>query len=475
MGATFGLITCVLAVGQPLDRAEWQLTPHLAPGLELVYIGTYTEEALVPGVQYQRQYRLEATALVLATQPNRSEVAFMTALGLKTTPRDGEKNAVFAHPWSVRLELAEVDKQGKVHPRPGVNLLPPLTGPPTLETGAFVELPRTRVGRQHSWEVADEGRPPRTWQVTGIETCQGVGCVKIRGQQQSEDWDRPRADRAGWRRQDTVWLSPQLGIAYKVERLIERRDPARREPTQRSTVRYELESRLQFPGKLFEDRRQEILKARKFHDDAALLLKQPAQYRQQLDWLAKKITLHLENQAPTPYRKALVNLQTRLESARRGDTPPELVEEEEEPRPTAVAIGQRAPDFVVSALTGKETVRLQRYRGRPVLLFFYNPTTPTGKDVLAFARTLSQRYPNNLAIMAMAVSNDLTLVRRQHADMGLSFPILSGQGLHLTFAVEATPRILVLDAEGIVRSAQTGWGFHVPREITEEIQRCLPK
>lgn len=473
MGATLSLVSCVLVLGQPTDRADWQMGVQLVSGLELVYSGTYVEEALAPGIQYQRTYRLETTAFVLETMPNSWQVAVMTALSLHNSRSPETKGAALAQPWSVRLELLEVDKQGHLQPRSGSRLLLPLSGPPTLESGAFVELPRSRVGRNHAWEVAEEGRPPRSWQCLGLETCQGIPCLKLQGRQQADDWEQPRADRTAWCRRDTVWLAPQLGVAFKVERIIERRTPARREPTHRSLVRYELESRLQYPGKLREDRRQEILKTLKLVEEANVLLRQPAQYRHHLEVLAKKISWHQDNHPPTPYRKALLNLQTRLENAHRGDPAPEQVEEEPSPLAAPVGLGQRAPDFVVSNLTAKDSVRLYRLQGRPVLLVFFNPTMDSGKQVLEFARALDKKYANNLAILALAVNDDAQLARKQHQEMRLPFPILAGKGLHLTFGVEATPRLVLLDAEGVMRLAFTGWGLQVPQEIQGEIQRCL--
>jgi hypothetical protein len=51
-------------MGQATDRTEWQLSPQLSPGLELVYTGAYLEESLIPHVQHQRHYRIETHVLV---------------------------------------------------------------------------------------------------------------------------------------------------------------------------------------------------------------------------------------------------------------------------------------------------------------------------------------------------------------------------------------------------------------------------
>jgi peroxiredoxin len=465
------LLIGALALGQATSRSEWQLAPQLAAGLELVYEGMYTEETLIPNVQFQRQYRIEARIFVLDTPGRHFEAAFMTAL----TPRLPNPGSKENKPGSVRLEIATIDSQGKLASRSGAVLLPPLDGPPLLETGCIIELPRSRLAKDSVWEVNEEGRPPRSWRVLGLDTSAGVTCVKIVGQQQSYDWDQPRADHTAWRRHDTILVNPKLGVAERVERVIERRDPARREPTHRLTVRYELSSPLRYTGRLFEDRKAEILKAKRFHDDAAAMLRQPAQYRPQLDTLIKRVSLHVENQAPTPYRKAVFHLAARLESARRGDTPPELIGQETPAPRTAAAIGQRIADFVVTDITGQKSVRLSRLLGRPLVVIFYNPTTDLGRDVMYFARGLLEKHEHRMGVMAMAVTDRTEDALKQQRDLQLPFEILDGHGMRLTFGADATPRLVLLDAEGVVHTMHTGWGPHVPREIEEELGRLLKK
>src|SRR4051812_33851475 len=144
-------------------------------------------------------------------------------------------------------------------------------------------------------------------------------CAKVLGQQQSDDGDRPRADSTAWRRRDVVWLSMQTGVAVKVERTVERRDPARREPSHRTVTSYTLESRLRYPNNLFDDRKQEILLARKVVGDAAGLLKEPTGDSSRLAALLRKVSHHIEHRPSTPYRQALENIVERVDHARRGE------------------------------------------------------------------------------------------------------------------------------------------------------------
>jgi hypothetical protein len=458
------LLTCGLALGQPLDRSEWQLAPHLFPGLELVYSGSFSEEALIPGVKFERTYRLDTTIFVMESKPDRWETAILTALSLRG-PKSGPTS-----PTSVRLELGTVDKKGRLTGK--VNLAIPLAGPPTIESGAILELPKLPVQGNNPWFINEEGRPPWRWEILGTAMCSGTSCVKLFGEQVSEDWDRPRADQTAWRRRDTIWLAPQLGVAYRVERVIERRDPARRDPTHRLTVRYELESRIKYPGKFFEDRQDEIEKAVKFRQEAEALLSRPAPNPYQVEALLNRIARHLET-TPTPYRLAITNLQSRLESARKGELNPVQFSEEQPLTKGSAKVGERIPDLLCTSLTTKESVRLYRKLGRPIFIVFYNPATQTGKQVLDLCQTLSNRYQENLTILPMAVTDDTALACRQHAERKLPFPILDGRGLHRTFGVDATPRFLVLDKDGILQAACTGWSPENTRDIDSQIRRCL--
>ena len=115
------LVTCVCSLGQTTSRTEWRLAPQLTPGLELVYVGTYSEEHLIPRVQFQAQYGLEARVLVLDTGPRRENLALMTSLSQRLPRADTgvKENKTI----SVRLEPGCVDAQGRVTDLAGGGLL----------------------------------------------------------------------------------------------------------------------------------------------------------------------------------------------------------------------------------------------------------------------------------------------------------------------------------------------------------------
>jgi peroxiredoxin len=470
MLATLCLMSCALAPTQAASGSEWLLTPRLSRGQELVYRGTFTEESLGRGVQFLRSYRLQSRVFVLDSSPDGADVAFFTTLKLRTGADPANVAQASPENGSIRLETVRLNPQGRVLSDRAAELLVPLNGPATAECQAIVEVPKNRVGANQRWEVLEAGRPARIWTVAGLEPVNGTSCVKITGIQQSEDWDQPRADRTAWRRQDVVWLSPRFGIAYRVERTIEQREPARREATQRMVTRFELENTLVYPGQLFEDRYREIRQYQSFVETAAPLWHEPGKYPAgAYEALLAKINAHVESRPPTPYREAIVHLRGRVEAVRSGHVPLATVPDAG-PRPVA-AVGQLAPDFVVNALTTKQPVRLQRLLGRPILLVFYSPSSRYAEELLRFVQGLQDKNAADLTVLGLAVSEDNETVLKQYADLKLQIPLAAGKGLRQTYAVESTPKLVVLDADGVVRGAYIGWGREIPDSVAEELKR----
>jgi peroxiredoxin len=475
MVATLYLLTCALAPGQASSSPDWPLAPHLLRGQEFVYSGSFTEESTGLRVQYNRSCRLETRLFVLNTTAREAEVAFFTVI----TPRAVRPGpgAQPVEPSSIRLELAKIDIRGRTIVTPlgdaSQKRLPPvpLEGPNLLETGALVEVQSSRVAANRPWQVEEEGKPDLTWRVVGTEVVNGVTCLKLSGVQQSSDWAEPRADSTAWRRQETVWISPSLGIASRFERLIERREPARRDPTHRSTTTYTLDSQLVYPGRLAEDRQREILLVQNLSEKIKPFLREPEKCgRQPFEEVAAKIAHHLDEHPATPYRLAMQQVKKRVEAGLRGEAVAGQAEVESSLIPKIV-LGKPAPDFVVTDLHSHASVRLRRVLGQPILMVFYNPNSTQAKDVLQFAQKLAEPQSPGVSVFCFAVTDDINRVLKQREELRLTVPVLSGQGLRLTYAVEATPKLVVLDGAGIVRGAYVGWGRETPSLVCDELDR----
>src|SRR5262249_10280767 len=155
---------------------------------------------------------------------------------------------------------------------------------------------------------------------------------------------------------------------------------------------------------------------------------------------------HIENQPPTPYRPAVVQIKRRLEAAKRGEALPLVPNPEGTAAPTVAALGLRAPDFLTTNLLTRESVRLNHLLGRPLLLIFYSPTSQTVEEVLRFGQSIQNAHKHSAMVVALAITDDGDAVQKQHAALRLGYPILSGRALRQSYAVEATPYLVVLDA-----------------------------
>jgi hypothetical protein len=474
MIATLSLISCVLATAQPADRSEWLLLPQLGRAQEFVYRGTYEEKAAGSDLEFERKYSLRGIAFVLDAAPRGADTAFLTVL----RPRNAAGGRITeAPPSSARLEIVRVNPQGRVTADRAGRLAVPFEGPPTIEIGAFVEVPRQAVGRGQTWSVEEDGRPARKWTVAGTESVNGTTCVKLVGVQQSDDWDRPRADRIAWRREDTVWVAPRLGVAFKVERVIQRREPAHKQPFYKSVLSYELETRSEYPRQIYDDVRREVLQTREFVEAAAPLLAAPGRNTERIDALLGRIKYHTDHHAVAMsiYREPLRHLQHRLEAAKRGEAAPAVGPLDRTGAAAVAALGKAAPEFLTTDYTSDDSGRLRRFRGKPLLMIFYEPGSPLSENALRMGQEIVTHSKGSVAVVGLALSADRQAILRQRRDLKLTMPLFDGRGLRQSYSVKATPRLVVIDADGFLRGAWDGWGEEAREGVVAELRRWEKK
>jgi len=73
------------------------------------------------------------------------------------------------------------------------------------------------------------------------------------------------------------------------------------------------------------------------------------------------------------------------------------------------------------------------------------------------------------------MSADGDAVRKQRADLKLTMAIYDGRGIRQSYAVEATPKLMVVDADGILRGAWVGWGEETRGAVLRELRECGKK
>jgi hypothetical protein len=504
MVTTLCLLGCVLTAAQPAPLSpaarpqtplpatpreagtSWPLTPKLANAQELVYRGTFSEQAF-GNVQFSRSYRLETRVFVLGSAAEALDVAILTIL--RDRPASGSPAATAKTPdrpeagdpsvCSARLERVAVDPNGRLSAEAGVSLAVPLEGPPTLECGAFVGTPRGRVVTDRPWTLGEAGRPDWHWKVDGTEVVNAASCLKMVGVQQSDDWERPRGDRAAWRRTDTVWVTPRTGVACQVRRLIERRLAGHTTPTQQSVLQYVLQSSPQYPASLADAPRRDIERAGQFLAAAQPYLGQPARFGRELAALLARIEAHLQRETPTPYREAIVQVRARVEAAHRGETPPTLPSDVTDPTvpvaatPPELTTGRPAPDFLAPDFADLERSNsLRDWKGRPLLMVFYNPTSRHVDALMRLVQSVVAQH-KEVAVVGLAMAGDAELINRQRRAKGWTFPVLDGTGLCISYAVEGTPKMVLIGADSVVRAIVVGWGDETANELFAELPNWL--
>jgi len=69
------------------------------------------------------------------------------------------------------------------------------------------------------------------------------------------------------------------------------------------------------------------------------------------------------------------------------------------------------------------------------------------------------------------MSGDPDAARKQRADLKLTVPVLDGTGLRISYDVDGTPKLMLLDADGVLRGEYTGWGRETPDEVMDDLRR----
>ena len=486
MQATIWLLGCVLAPAQPPTRPA--AAPALAaprPGRPARRLGPHAQADARAGaglprhvhrerpassrVEFQRAYRIESRIFAVETdaarhRPRLDDPAVHPG-AVRRQGRSRPRPRPACRPASVRLERLTLDLQGKVSAPPGVSLAVPLDGAPPLEVGAFLEWPRGRLAVNQGWEIPEAGRPLMAWRLVGTETVAGQTCVKVVGLQKSDDWEQPRADRSAWRREEVLWISPRDGFTMRLERTLEQREPARREVTRRGVLRYDLESSMQYPAIMAQDRRAEISQALKLRDEARALVGDPVKNAKAIGALQRRIAGQVENTPPTPYRACVLQVKRMVEAAGRGEvvtvSPHRRRRRRKRPRGSR-AIGQPAPHFVASDVAGGGTSRLLEVEGQAHRARLLQPRLGHRPGPAAVQpgppRPLGQVLLGRRPVRQRRQGEGRRPARRPQADL----PPLYGSGLRISYKVETTPKLVLIDAAGLVRGMYFGWGRETP-------------
>lgn len=119
-------------------------------------------------------------------------------------------------------------------------------------------------------------------------------------------------------------------------------------------------------------------------------------------------------------------------------------------------VGQEAPDFSLSDLTGHE-VHLSKLRGKTVLLDFWTTWCAPCRAEMPDLEKIHQQSKDTV-VLGINIGEDVDTVGKFVSENHISFPIILGENERIVqdYHVHAYPTVVVVDQEGKVRFQKVG-------------------
>jgi peroxiredoxin len=114
-------------------------------------------------------------------------------------------------------------------------------------------------------------------------------------------------------------------------------------------------------------------------------------------------------------------------------------------------VGAPAPPFHLPDITG-QTVSLEEFRGRKVLLVFTDPHCGPCDQVAPYLKQLHEQHRNNGLAVVMVGRGELEENRRKAEAHGFEFPVVLQQKWSLSkkYGIFATPVAFLIDEKGVI-------------------------
>lgn len=135
-------------------------------------------------------------------------------------------------------------------------------------------------------------------------------------------------------------------------------------------------------------------------------------------------------------------------------------------------VGRPAPNFTLKTISGKSTISLSDYKGTIVLLDFWASWCAPCQRSLPELQKLEEEF-ENLKILAICIDNKQEtareFMRRYQIDLSVLFD--EKKSVAETYNVEAMPSALLIDQDGVVRFALSGYTEKQLSQLRNEIDK----
>lgn len=141
--------------------------------------------------------------------------------------------------------------------------------------------------------------------------------------------------------------------------------------------------------------------------------------------------------------------------------------------PPALRVGTEAPNFTTTDLHGNR-VRLNDYRGRPVLLRMWSPDCPHCRGEIPSVKHAYATLKDSIVFLTVAVDAPTEEIRSFVQEREIPYPVLlDEQGeISSAYRVTAIPTSYLIGPDGKIAKATTGAYDLDPEQIEHEAAAC---
>ena len=124
----------------------------------------------------------------------------------------------------------------------------------------------------------------------------------------------------------------------------------------------------------------------------------------------------------------------------------------------AAEVGEKAPSFSIVSLTSNETVSLDDFKGKVVILDFWASWCGPCMQEIPRVNAVVDAYGEDVAVLGVNMGEDARTVERAVEARGMRYPSVLDprSALGTKFAVQSIPLVVVLDATGRIRYRGNG-------------------
>jgi peroxiredoxin len=136
---------------------------------------------------------------------------------------------------------------------------------------------------------------------------------------------------------------------------------------------------------------------------------------------------------------------------------------------------QYAPDFTLQSIDGP-TVNLSDFRGRPVMLIFWQINCSACQFQMPFTQALYNKTSNDsLAVLTINVGDRAIDVKDYMASRGITYPVLldTQRKVAQTYGIVGVPTTFFIDGQGILKAYQIG-AFQSAKAMDNAIRDVFP-